>query len=481
MKKEKILRFLWLLMGAVMLIQIVYGMIWMSVNLTNLPIFGDSTEYFNLSQSLQVDEYRPILYPLMIRLAAKLSEVLPVPYQTVLYIWQTVVSYIGILYFVFQIKTVILNERKGKISFPGVAFIALYLLCIPMITFMNFSVLTDSFATSMLLFVTGAVIKVFHEEKTVYSGFAVIFLSMLIEYTLRADRLYICTVFLLICFSIYLIRKRKTVFFRKMMVLAVTAVLGSTAIAGSVNRMTQHPGLYERIPTTLGFVLLDRIVWPNMEANYQYFSQEIQKTISQEDARTFDQHNNNVMYQMAPLLREKVGETRAEEIYMEMAGIVFQHQPVKVCTDVLEDIACSFFTPVSAFLSTRGLVNTADDWNLYCVSQKSPVLSNNYYMFYLHTFMFLFLCSCIIIFYECVVYKWGKHRQKQVRQSAEIRKLLWPGFLLCCIISLWFSIGDGAPPNDRYALLHYIIWTLWIILNLIGTDRKVRGEKRAGA
>lgn len=55
------------------------------------------------------------------------------------------------------------------------------------------------------------------------------------------------------------------------------------------------------------------------------------------------------MYQMAPLLREKAGEDRAEELYKEMASTVFKNQPGKVIFDILEDITCVLFTPVSAF------------------------------------------------------------------------------------------------------------------------------------
>ena len=53
--------------------------------------------------------------------------------------------------------------------------------------------------------------------------------------------------------------------------------------------------------------------------------------------------------------------------------------------------------------------------------------------------------------------------QNMKKHTSGISRLLSPGFLLCVIIALWFSIGDGAPPNDRYALLHYIIWTLWVL------------------
>lgn len=65
---------------------------------------------------------------------------------------------------------------------------------------------------------------------------------------------------------------------------------------------------------------------------------------------------------------------------------------------------------------------------------------------------------------ECQTQNSGAEATKN---SVKISHLLKPGFLLCLIIALWFSVGDGAPPNDRYALLHYIIWTLWALGTLI--------------
>ena len=62
-KNSNICRLFLTLLGLLMAIQICFGFAWMVVNLANVPIFGDSTEYFNLSQTLMVDEYRPLLYP----------------------------------------------------------------------------------------------------------------------------------------------------------------------------------------------------------------------------------------------------------------------------------------------------------------------------------------------------------------------------------------------------------------------------------
>lgn len=463
-KKTSTARRLFLtVLGLLMAVQIILGFAWMAVNLTNIPIFGDSTEYFNLSQTLMVDEYRPLLYPLLIRIATKVANHLPLEYQTLAYIGQTLLCILSAVFLSEQVGSFLfpaVRKQKNKIFHLGSIFTGLYITCIPMITFMNFSILTDSIATSMLMLTIGALIRIFGGHADNWQNYLLITLSMLVEYTIRADRLYTCTLFLVICFIVLLVKKRHSGFFRRGLLLALTTVIVSTGAATAINRATQHPGIYDRIPTTFGFVLLDRVVWPNMRQNYADFSDEIKSLITKKDAKEFDRHNNNVMYQMAPLLREKAGEERAEEIYKEMAAVVFKNQPGKVIFDILEDITCVIFTPVSAFLSTHGLVDTADSWNLHCVSQTSQTLSTVYYNYYLYTFMFLFLLSCLTGIFRLI-----SHRSSAGKASGAkgIFRLLAPGFLLCVIIALWFSLGDGAPPNDRYAMLHYIIWTFWVL------------------
>lgn len=121
------------------------------------------------------------------------------------------------------------------------------------------------------------------------------------------------------------------------------------------------------------------------------------------------------------------------------------------------------FTSVSAFLSAYDLVDTADNWNLHCVSQNSVQVSNFYYSYYLYTFILLFVLACLTAVKNRLTdtHFSEEHARKSARIS--VSRLLGPGFCLCLIIAFWFSVGDGAPPNDRYALLHYVIWSSWTI------------------
>ena len=454
-RKPVIFKMLRALILIVMGVQILYGIRWMAVNISYIPIFGDTGDYVWLSTQLKVDEYRTIIYPLLVRGATFLGKMTSLEYQTYLYILQILLSFASLFY---AADTFAAREQKGDWKrLLLVGWIALYLMTIPMITFMNLSVLTDSLATSFLVFGLAAAVRIVRRKNPRPGDYIVLTVFMLLEYATRADRLYSGTLCLILVFAVYFI-KRKESRRRAVILMTAAALLISTLGAKTINQMTQHPGLYGRTKTNLDFVLLDRIVWPNMTTCYSFFPDEIKEVISPEEAAVFDDHNNNVMYQLAPLVVERVGQEKANEYFRTMTKIVFHYQTRKVLFDIAEDIVCVCMTPVSAFLSFRGYVNTADKWNLHCVSGNSKELSYRYYKFYQNSFMILLLLAILYALF-C--------RKKKGQELILIWKNLSPMVLMCVIIALWFSIGDGAPPNDRYALLHYLTWT-WAVLGTLG-------------
>ncbi len=445
-------------------VQIAYGFHWMITNITGVPTFGDTTEYLQLSESLALDEYRPILYPLFLRHIIRLCKYLPFAYQSVVYLIQSILCYFAIWYVLTYSIGKLFCHKKKYIYVSFMAYISLYIMCIPMISFMNFSILTDSLANSFLLIALGAICRLFGEPKAQFKSYIVILISMLLEYLTRADRLYSCSLFLIIVFGVYLIKKRGNYVLWKTLVL-VCVVFGVT-IGGTklVNHFTQHPGLYGRIQTNFEFILLDRIVWPNMSDTYNDFPDEIRAVITPEEAAVFDNHNNNVMYQMAPSLESRVGAGKAHEYYRVMAKIVLKNYPIKVIGDITEDIVCVIFTPVSALLSHYGLVQKNDNWNLACCSNINPELSKTYYRYYLYSFNLLLLICGLWLFLSIFSRLMYKHKQGDFVKSVHVSfRCLLPHFLLCILIALWFSIGDGAPPNDRYALLHYVVWAAFVL------------------
>ena len=53
------------LLGAISLLAL--GLAWIAANASLVPAYGDTSEYLELARTLQVDEYRTILYPAVLR------------------------------------------------------------------------------------------------------------------------------------------------------------------------------------------------------------------------------------------------------------------------------------------------------------------------------------------------------------------------------------------------------------------------------
>lgn len=439
---------------AVMMIQIVLGIYWGIHNVTGIPSFGDTNEYLELSRTLLLDEYRPVLYPLILRFFTALGEITGIEYQIMLYLVQAMCSLAAILYCVNTILKFVYGSQMGKNRLWMTIFVSLYVWTIPMIQFMNFTVLTDSLANSALIvFLANAVIILFSEKVHIGVYFSMS-LAFVMQSLLRADRIYSCLITTIVILLLRIIMHKK---YRMQCLTAFLAVIiCSVGMVKGVNLVTQTPGIHSRIQTSFAFVMLDRVVWPNMSANYEFFSDEIKNNITMEEAETFDSHNNNVMYQMAPLLEARVGHEKAEEYYLEMAKVVFEHQTKKVLLDIGEDISAMLCTPISSLLNAKKLCKKGDSWNITCMSNVTPELTKNYNLYYLYSFWYLGVTA--------ILQNIRFSRKKKAGYTKKIFTALSPFITMSVILTLWFSVGDGAPPNDRYALIIYMTWSMGLVL-----------------
>lgn len=446
----------------IMMIQICISFMWMKRSVGQIPSFGDTGEYLELSETLILDEYRPILYPLFLRVIIKFGDIIQISYYKLVYLLQSMVFF-GASWYTLSVVL----PKKIKYRHVVIGFCTAYMMSIPMITFMNFSILTDSLAVSMLLIIISCIVRLLREKHISILNILWLVATVLAESLLRADRFYSCIIFLLVFFGL---KVKKDILFKvnwkKTGLILIAVMVSIGVIVKGVNSTTQIKGVNERIETNFSFILLDRIVWSNMRENYETFPAEIKAVISKKEAKSFDKHNNRVMYELAPALEEKVGKKEAERMYRAMALIVFKNQPGKIIGDIVEDLLCVVFTTQSTLLSKYKLASTAHSWNIKCVSGGNKQLTQIYDKYYLHTFNFVFIF--LLVLAGCCVLK---ERKVELLKSVFEGKL--PYIAMSLIIAAWFSIGDGAPPNDRYALIVY----LTEFLLLIGFVEVILGEQ----
>lgn len=446
--------------------QIGMGIWWIIQNITTIPRFGDSTEYIDLSQKLQLDEYRTILYPLILRIAIAVGNRIHVPFQTLVYLGQLALSFSSIYY---VCRSQFVRDDKPE-NWKKLLFYTLGIMTIPVINFLNLTILTDSLALSFLLVILVQIQRVWQSDRVNVGDVVVLVVAFLLEALVRADRIYSCTLYLVVYSVIRLIKK---VDWRRFVIVVGMVVLTAGAAIG-INRLTQTPGLYGRVATNLDFILLDRVVWPNMAANYDDFSDEIKNTISLEEAMKFDEHNNNVMYYLAPLVEERVGTERASAMYREMAKVVWKNEPGKVIGDTARCFVGFFFPHTNAYLSYHGKTETNNGWNLHCWSTKTEKLSDEYYHYYIFFFGVVFWGIAIVLSLlklltpkKCVLH--------DVKFALYAKKLV-PYIAMSALICAWFSLGDGAPPNDRYVTLCHVTWNLWVYGALLLQKADVDGK-----
>lgn len=106
------------------------------------------------------------------------------------------------------------------------------------------------------------------------------------------------------------------------------------------------------------------------------------------------------------------------------------------------------------------MVETNDEWNLYCCLTKTEKLSDAYYHYYIFFFGIVFWIIAFII----SILKLVAQRKCPIYDPlfASFAKKMILYIAMSALICAWFSLGDGALPNDRYVTLCHVVWNLWI-------------------
>lgn len=460
-------KWLFLVACAVMLVQIVCGVIWTVANYNTVPSFGDSGEYIKLSKTMVLDEYRPVLYPLLIRMARSIDKA---HYHHYIYALQLGLSLFCMSYAVFAIDT-LYTGRKRRFT-PGRLALwvygGLYLSMIPMIAFMNLTILTDSIANSLLVLMLAVSIQIIYGGKASVGKGIVLAVTMIGQFLIRADRLYSGLLIFAILAVIAIVRSPECR--RKLLLGGLCIAVITYGVFCVVSGATQVQGRNGRIRTDLNFVLLDRVVWPHMAENYEYFPEEIRENISLEEAQRFDQHNNYVMYETAPMLEKRVGREKAGEFYREMARVVWERQSSVVLKTIGETALRALTVPLTHYQGINGwYTRSAVQWNIKCLSNETPEWTVNFDK----TGFFVTIVMLVLSLAVRVIDRMTGCFKK--RPFA-----LTPFLIASAVICLWFTLGDGAPLNDRYMLIIYVTYSLWPLTTWYGNPIKQRTRKNIG-
>jgi hypothetical protein len=282
---------------------VVVGVIWWLLNLTAVPAYGDTPEYVRLAQTLDVDGYRTLAYPALVRISLELSTATGVPWQLPLYLGQTAASVLALWYFV---RTV-----APRASRASVALVTAVTATTPLVLHYATTVLSDSVAAALFVVALSGAARMAVHGDTRWRTVLLTGGSAVGTALMRAEKPVVLVAVAVAFVGIALVTRRRgpgAVPARariRSVVPPAGLFLVAALVATVVNGATQA-GDHGRPDAGLVTAAMSRIVWPHVAEIRDDLPEPVRDAISPADAATFDQNVNSILA-LTNLLRELDG------------------------------------------------------------------------------------------------------------------------------------------------------------------------------
>ena len=299
---RRLLSLIWL---ALVAIQLALGVAWLAQNLDAIPDYGDTGDYLQLAQTLEVDAYRGIAYPAFIAGVNRLpggagllrsagrGESGPKMKAGVLYLQviQLLASLAGLAYFL-RVFVVPVEPRAGAGWVARTAGVLLLLLLLfdPLVVHFGLSVMTDSLALAASLVFCAALADFGLGRTRRWLSGPVLLASFVLAASLRVEKLWVLACATLATLAVWLLVQRRAKPEERALPLARALGIAALVLAGSLIVSYLHPSAQadgRRWPM-YDSMLHARIVFPNVSKVYDQLPQRVQSRLSRNDARTHD-------------------------------------------------------------------------------------------------------------------------------------------------------------------------------------------------
>lgn len=436
------------------------GVAWTSINLGDLPPYGDTGEYVELSHVLKVDQYRGILYPALLALATRCwgsFEPNEEPSVLGVQLLQLGVCLLSLAYFLSVFVDMRGLRTAGGRTLAAPATLVLFLLLFfdPLLAHFNLSIMPDGLALSGSMIFCAALGDLgVRRSPTLLSG-ALLLVGLLLAAGLRAEKSYVmlATGLVTVAFWLALGRRHPTALTPGLRRRATAALLvvsigfGSGALA--------HRAFFqesERWPawTTIAH---QRIIFPNLHLAYADLPPEAKQLIRPSDAVLYDMRIHNTW----KVIDRVTGNdpVKRDRLTRQLIGPVLKKRWAAIAgstlTGTLEHILApfSFYARLAAWIwrgekeSAFRVHFEATPWTYYKLAGSHPRLSR------------LLVTLSGAVFLVAVMLSLLQLRARVARSgwtpSPRTRVLLAPVVAFCAVNALAFSLV-GALVHIRYVV-----------------------------
>lgn len=422
------------------------GILWISRNINFIPIYGDTTEYFELSKTLIVDQYRGILYPAIVRIASDLSQITGLTTQALIYSLQLIVA---ILATYSLAMVLLLGKPRAKLLS---AIIAISVTLNPLVAHFCLTVLTDSLAASFTIIFAASLIRACQNDSSVKQAalqFFIASIALILMSAIRIDKLYLATTVFSLSLSFIGLFSRKNHNYKATAIIGALMLAVSVAITVSIKNSTTVYN-QKRPPLDISSMSFNRTVWPRMVKVYPYLSDSVKQRISIDDATLFDSHNNYVY----PLLTRELDKPEGKHIIDEITLTTIKNFPGQIAASIVFDFAKyslpNLQFPLEAYDVLPQSVGTS--WTISRMDMLRPLTT--------HIFLVIGWVQLLVLSL-LAVYSIRKKRTS----ISELLVAPYTALIISSVVavnSLLFTLSSGMDTHIRYSLPTYTI--LQIIL-----------------
>lgn len=437
------------------------SIIWTAANFGFIPQYGDTSEYVALSETLMVDQYRGILYPLLIHIAKNLESVTGFGYFKQIYVFQIMILASSSYAVASCALTGLRRSGNLEISYQQHFVYALLVAVIasmnPLAIHFAVTVLTDSIASSLTLLIIAAFGRALLESRSrryfalwvLAAAAAIVTLTLL-----RVEKLYLCIGLIVIFLFLLLLRPRSNPHLsNRYKVLATCVVVAATLLLSSLLRGHTTIDNPTRPPLNLSSLAFNRAVWPRLESIQPHLPKKIRATISLEQARQFDSHANEVFPFVAAALADP---NKGPKYLDQITKVAWDRQSIRIIGRTIFD-ATKYVLPNVAFpLEAIDVLpqSVATSWTISRMGMIFPKLTS-VYLAYGSVVPLLLLIVCA---------------RSQKSMLAFVRSNIGLLVLASCAIGInagMFAVSFGMDAHIRYALPTYVLINELVLLALV--------------
>lgn len=424
------------------------GLVWTLLNAGSVPAYGDTLEYLQTAQTLKVDQYRTILYPLALRTLGVVREGAAQPFTPWIYAFQWLALSLSAALFVYAAtKAMRLGSTRHQtcLVIVGATSIA---VTNPLIAHFSIALMSDSLASSLTIATVASLALAIPDDPARappnWKWLAVALPLLFLMALSRVDKLYaaaaicIATIFWAMC-----ARRRQPALTKRNIAVVTALLLATIAATVGVNKVTQtyNP---DRPPLDASSLAFNRVVWPHLAEVYPYMSAQVKGVVSPEEAKRFDQHNNNVYPLLARLLKRDPGN---RAIINNMTLTTLRRLPAEVIGKAAFDV-CKYTFPNVAFpleLAHVLPLSTGSDWTRSRMELVTPWLTDAA----LWTSQAVFLFGGLPVVLATL--------RRAGRQRIRREPIAWLTTTMIASNSLLFGLEAGMDAHIRYALPTYTV------------------------